>query len=190
MTRLISAIFSAIMLCLNVMAQNPATAISTDCFNSVKPTPENAKGVGSLDVLKGQKTVNISFYYNDATYMKAPLMDSCDDFYPEAILNSTSEINERVLRSLVDKLGEVDAAPHFSNSAPTKYCFKAHVLKVDKKGNTELHLMLIDTDNCDVVYEKFYAVKGGSWGTKINLFGDAAGELGKELGKTLKKICK
>lgn len=190
MTRFFSAICVAIMLCVNAMAQNAATAISTDCFNSVKPTSENAKGFGSLSVLKGQKTANISFYYNDAIFMKAPLMDSCDDFYPEVILKSTSEINERVLESLNDKLANVDSAPHFSNSTPTKYCLKAHVLKVDKRGNSELHLMVIDTDDCKVVYEKFYAVSGGSWGTKINLLGDAAGELGKELAKAIKKACK
>lgn len=190
MTRLICTVFAALTLCISALAQNAATAITTDCFTSVKPTPENAKGFGSLKVLKGQKRVNISFYYYDATFRKNPLVEGSDDFYPENILKSTSEINERVLASLNDKLEKVKEAPFFSNVTPEKYCLKAHVLNVDKKGNTELHLILIDTETCNVEYEKYYDVEGGTWGTQVNLLGDAAGELGKVLAKEMAKVCK
>lgn len=190
MTRIFCTIALVLMMSVNMMAQVASNAITTECFLNTKPNEAHKKGFGSLSVLKGQKCVNCSFDYHDAILKKTPLMEASDDFYAETIDASTTEINERLIKGLTDKLEDVDGAPYFSNKEVTKYCLKAHALKADKRGNTELYAILIDTETCEVVYERFFFSAGGKFGTLVNLLGDGAESFGKQIAKEIAKSFK
>ena len=139
---------------------------------------------GSLDVLKGQERVSIEL---DFTFAIIHGMDE-ENFakYEEdwekdkkgVMLNFISEASSNCNRIAIGSFSSTD------------YLFKVFVSKINKNGDWQSRVELLDKEGNS--YAKIVALygSGGRIGSKINLINDGAQNSGKALGRFLDKALK
>lgn len=85
---------------------------------------------------------------------------------------------------------ELEGALIFGNPDEAKYTIKAQVNTVNKDGDYNCDMVLIDQHGKEVGRMIGIKADGGHFGSKDNLIGDGAEHTGKKFGKILKKLLK
>ena len=139
---------------------------------------------GSFSALANEKTVSISIDYSESTIDKVPfeafleVEDKWEEGYDEIMLKLIKSVNRNSGGIIYTKKGE------------TNYRLVFKATSVDRDGETNGYLQLLDKDDKIVgVAEKFNA-NGGSFGSQTNLMGDAAERLGKKISQFVRKQIK
>ena len=138
--------------------------------------------VGPLDVLKGERNVNVNIDYSNATIMHmseeefAEYEDDWDDDQP-IIFGCFLENANRALDDIL----------YLTKTNKANYTLHWVIFSIDTKGNIRSDVYLENNDGEVLAIIEGVNGEGGMFGTKLNLIKDRAQDASKQLGKFLAK---
>lgn len=138
---------------------------------------------GSFSVLSNESVVKIELDYSDALINGVlfedfvALEENWETGYKEILMKFVQEANGS---------GNLK----YSTKAETNYKLVIKVKNCDRDGETDGSLLLLNKDNEIVAVAEKLNANGGSFGSQMNLMGDAAERLGKKVSNFIKKQTK
>lgn len=144
---------------------------------------EKQQGSSSFEALKDQRYVKFAIEYVSIHGMTEKDYAVYEPAWPKDKIDIVGQFKQ----SLSD---ELDGALIFGNQPEAKYTIKAVVNTVNKSGDYNCDMVLLDANGNEVGRMTGIKASGGHFGTKDNLIGDGAEHTGKKFGKILRKLLK
>lgn len=141
---------------------------------------------GSFSILKTEERINFEIDYSQATIYNLD--------YEDFILGEddwTDDYHELVSKCMMEANDKLSGIIMFSNKIKTNYKLIFNVIRVSgngtTNGNTYGNLILMDDTNQIIAEAGSFYGKGGIFGSKTNLMGDAIEVIGEKIGIFLKE---